>query len=221
MRYLKHGFCCSFIIHIIFIGLVLLISHGFTEKAHTPTIDLSILASVNVAAGEGTDGFPQDMPSDEPSLDEIPPAEEYQGISSAPTVPENKTADREQRSEPAELEPETMPEEVPVEIPWVSSDAEETVEAYEDSLPDDVRPDDNKFTGRARDTATPVASHENVYQSFAGSGQLFQGIPADLNELKVLVEDSLKERKELWKLFVVLGLLFILSEIMLIRFWKT
>lgn len=164
----------------------MLISNGFTEKVHTPAIDLSILASVNAAAGKGTDGFPPDMPpgtpSDEPSFDEIPPAEEYPDISNAPPVPENKTADREQRSEPAKPEPETIPEEIPVDIPQVSSDAEETAGVYEDSLPDDVRPDDNKFTDRAGDITAPVASHENVYQSFAGSDQLFQGIPADLNE---------------------------------------
>ena len=45
-------------------------------------------------------------------------------------------------------------------------------------------------------------------------------LPANINELELQLEDSLKERKDMWKWFVVFALVFIVAEILVIRFWK-
>ncbi|MDF1550281.1 MAG: BatA domain-containing protein [Bacteroidales bacterium] len=45
-------------------------------------------------------------------------------------------------------------------------------------------------------------------------------LPAAINELEIQVEDSLKERKDMWKIFVILALVFLISEILVIRLWK-
>ncbi len=45
-------------------------------------------------------------------------------------------------------------------------------------------------------------------------------LPANLDELKVQVNDTLKERKDLWKWFIILAICSIIVEILVIRVWK-
>jgi len=45
-------------------------------------------------------------------------------------------------------------------------------------------------------------------------------LPANIDELKLQVEDTLQERKDLWKWFILLALSFIIAEIIVIRVWK-
>jgi len=45
-------------------------------------------------------------------------------------------------------------------------------------------------------------------------------LPAELNELETQIEDSLKERKDYWKWFISLAFIFLISEILILRFWK-
>jgi len=185
MRYLKHGFCCSILIHIIIIGLILLISHGFTGTDRTPAIDLSILEAVNKDDGEGAAGLTQNiepgMPSQETISDKISPVENYHENTNVTTVTENKIAYKEQRPEPIEPEPEIVPDEMPVDTSLVSYDEEETVQAYEDPLPDEVMPVDDIPVRQVEYTVAPTVFQENPYQSFAGSNQFYQGKSPDLN----------------------------------------
>ncbi|MFN8255209.1 MAG: BatA and WFA domain-containing protein [Bacteroidales bacterium] len=48
----------------------------------------------------------------------------------------------------------------------------------------------------------------------------FKILPVGLNELQAQVIDSLKDKKELWKLFILLALVMLVFEILVIRFWK-
>jgi len=45
-------------------------------------------------------------------------------------------------------------------------------------------------------------------------------IPVEINELQSHIEDSLKARKDYWKWFIAFSLLFLISEILVLRFWK-
>jgi len=45
-------------------------------------------------------------------------------------------------------------------------------------------------------------------------------LPAQIKDLEIQVEDSLKERKDMWKWFIAFALLFLVGEILVIRFWK-
>jgi hypothetical protein len=45
-------------------------------------------------------------------------------------------------------------------------------------------------------------------------------LPASLDELKVQVNDTLKERKDLWKWFILFAICSIAAEILVIRLWK-
>ena len=45
-------------------------------------------------------------------------------------------------------------------------------------------------------------------------------LPANIDELKLTVEDTLQERKDLWKWFIIFALSFIIAEIIVIRVWK-
>lgn len=48
----------------------------------------------------------------------------------------------------------------------------------------------------------------------------FKIIPSELDELEMQIDSNHKNRKEFWKLFIILALIFVAGEIMLIRLWK-
>jgi hypothetical protein len=48
----------------------------------------------------------------------------------------------------------------------------------------------------------------------------FNTIPANINDLEIEMDELHKERKEFWKLFVLIAFLSLVVEIMLIRLWK-